>query len=64
MTDARPRPGVPTVQRVRKRPSYWPTERSLFRDKGRRSVAATWIVWALSVASALLVAGYLRHPDI
>jgi len=49
---------------MRKRPSYWPAERSLFRDKGRRSVVATWIVWALSIAAAILVIGYLRHPDV
>jgi hypothetical protein len=49
---------------MRKRPSYWPTERSLFRDKGKRSVAATWIVWILSIAAAVLVASYLRHPAV
>ena len=47
---------------VRKRSSYWPTKRSLFRDKGRRSVAATWIVWALSIAAAILLADTLRLP--
>ena len=49
---------------VRKRPSYWPTRRSLFRDEGRRSVAATWIVWALSIAAAILLAAVLRQPDV
>ncbi len=49
---------------MRKRPSSWPTERSLFRDKGRRSVVATWIVWLLSIAAAVVLAGYLRHPAV
>ena len=47
---------------MRKRPSYWPTERSLFRDRGGRSIVATLIVWALSIAAAFLLVGYLRHP--
>jgi len=49
---------------VRKRPSYWPSERSLFRDKGKRSVVATLVVWALSIAAAVLLASYLRHPAV
>jgi hypothetical protein len=47
---------------MRKRPSYWPTERSLFRDSGKRSIVATLIVWVLSIAAAFLLVGYLRHP--
>jgi hypothetical protein len=47
---------------MRKRPSYWPTERSLFRDRGGRSIVATVIVWALSIAATFLLVGYLRHP--
>ena len=49
---------------MRKRPSFWPAERSLFRDKGRRSVVATWVVWALSIAAAILLASYLRQPAV
>lgn len=41
---------------MRKRPSYWPSERSLFRDKGRRSSIAPWIVLALCIAAAVVVA--------
>ena len=51
-----------TTPPMRKRPSYWPTERSLFRDRGRRSIVATLIVWALSIAAAFLLVGCLRHP--
>jgi hypothetical protein len=46
---------------MRKPPSYWPTDRSLFRDKGRRRVAAVWIVLALAVAAAVMAAGF--WPD-
>ena len=49
---------------MRKRPSYWPAERSLFRDKGKRSVVTTWVVWALSIAAAILLASYLRQPAV
>lgn len=45
-----------------KRPSYWPARRRLFRDKASRSVITTWIVLALSVAAAGLLASYLRQP--
>lgn len=48
---------------MRKRPSYWPAERRLFREKGgRRSLVATWVVWLLSIAAAVLLASYLRQP--
>jgi hypothetical protein len=47
---------------MRKRPSYWPSDRSLFRDKVKRRGAAVWIVFALSIAAALLVAALWRHP--
>ena len=49
---------------MRKRPSHWPNERSLFRDKGQRRSVATWIVLALSIAAAILVAGFWRHPTV
>ena len=49
---------------MRKRPSFWPHDRSLFRDTGRRRSAATWIVLALSVAAAVLVVGFWRNPAI
>lgn len=42
--------------------SYSPAHRRLFRDKAARSVITTWIVLALSVAAAVLLASYLRHP--
>ncbi len=44
------------------RPSHWPANLRLFRDKGSRSVIATWIVLLLSVAAAALLASVLRHP--
>jgi hypothetical protein len=47
---------------MRKRPSFWPTDRRLFRDKARRSVAATVIVWALSIAAAILLVSVLHQP--
>ena len=47
-----------------KRPSYWPAHRRLFRDRGSRSVITTWIVWILSIAAAVLLASYLRHPAV
>jgi len=37
-------------------------QRRLFRNKAQRSVVATWVVCALSIAAAALLAGYLRHP--
>ncbi|HMC15785.1 MAG TPA: hypothetical protein VKI18_09145 [Albitalea sp.] len=46
---------------MRKRQSYWPSDRSLFRDKGRRRLAAIWIVLALSIAAALMAAGFWQH---
>jgi len=49
---------------MRNRPSHWRTQRSLFRDKGKRSLVATWVIWALSIAAAVLLAGYWRHPDV
>jgi hypothetical protein len=45
-----------------KRPSYWPAHRRLFRDKTSRSVITTWLVLALSIAAAVMLASYLRHP--
>jgi hypothetical protein len=45
-----------------KRPTYWPAHRRLFRDKPSRSVITTWIVWILSIAAAVLLAGFLRSP--
>lgn len=49
---------------MRKRPSFWPTDRRLFLDKAKRSLAATVIVWALSVAAAILLVSVLRQPAI
>ena len=49
---------------MRKRPSHWPSERSLFRDQGKRRSVAIWIVWALSIAAAVLVVGFTRHPTV
>ena len=46
---------------MRKRQSFWPSDRSLFRDKGRRRVAAIWIVLALSIAAAVMATGFWRH---
>jgi hypothetical protein len=46
---------------MRKPPFYWPSDRSLFRDKGRRRVAAVWIVLAVSIAAAVAAAGFWRH---
>jgi FlaG/FlaF family flagellin (archaellin) len=39
------------------------SERRLFRNKAQRSVIATWVVLALSVVAAALVAVFLRHPS-
>jgi hypothetical protein len=36
--------------------------RRLFRHKTERSVLATWVVLALSVGAAALLASYLRNP--
>ena len=47
-----------------KPPSYWPTHRRLFRGKGSRSVTATMIVLILSVAAAVLLVSFLRHPAV
>ena len=47
-----------------KRPSHWPADRRLFRDKASRSVITTWLVLALSIAAAVLLASYLRHPAV
>ncbi len=47
-----------------KRPSHWPAGRSLFREKGTRSVVAVWIVWILSIAAAALLATCVRHPSV
>jgi hypothetical protein len=38
-----------------KLPTEWPGQRHLFRDKAARSVIATWVVLALSVAAAVLL---------
>ena len=47
-----------------KRPSVWPAGRRLFRDKATRSVAAVWLVLALSIAAATLLATCVRHPAV
>ncbi len=47
---------------MRKQPSFWPRERSLFLDKGKRSMVVAGVVWALSIAAAVLVVSYLRQP--
>jgi hypothetical protein len=47
---------------MHKRPSFWPADRRLFRDKAKRSLAATLIVWALSIAAAVLLVSVLRQP--
>jgi len=49
---------------MRKRPSHWPSDRSLFRDRGKRRSVTTWIVLALSVAAAVLLAGLWRNPSL
>ena len=49
---------------MRKRPSFWPDDRSLFRDKGRRRSIATWLVLVLSIAAAVMVAGFWRYPAV
>ena len=36
--------------------------RRLFRNKAERSVAATWVVVALSVGATALLAAYLSSP--
>jgi hypothetical protein len=46
---------------MRKRQSYWPSDRSLFRDKGRRRLAAIWIVLALSIVAAVMAASLWRN---
>ena len=47
-----------------KRTSPWPAYRSLLRDKGARSVIATWVVLILSIAAAALLAGLLQRPYV
>lgn len=47
---------------MRKRPSYWPAERRLFRDKAKRSLLATGAVWLLSILAAVLLVSVLRQP--
>ena len=47
---------------MHKRPSYWPAERSLFRDKGKRRHAVVWVLVVFSVACAAVVAALWRHP--
>ena len=47
---------------MRKRVSYWPTDRSLFREKGRRRSAGVWIVLVLSIVAALLLVTLWRNP--
>lgn len=49
---------------MRKAPSFWPPRRRLFRDKLKRSLLATWLVGALSIAAAILLTSYLRHPAV
>jgi len=44
--------------------SYWPRKRGLFHDRARRSVLATWIIWVLSIAAAVLLVSFLRHPAV
>lgn len=39
-----------------------PNGRRLFSHKPERSLVATWLVWALSIAAAALLATYLRNP--
>jgi len=46
---------------MRKRQSHWPSDRSLFRDKGRRRLAAIWIVLALSIGAAVMAASLWRN---
>ena len=41
---------------MRKRPSFWPTDRSLFRTRDRRRSATVWIVLAAAIAAAVLMA--------
>jgi len=38
--------------------------RRLFRNKSQRSVVAIWVVLALSVGAAALLASYLRPPPV
>ncbi|HEX6704930.1 MAG TPA: hypothetical protein VF169_09240 [Albitalea sp.] len=50
---------------MRKRPSYWPTDRSLFRNTDRRRSAAVWIVLAAAIAAAVLMATlWPRQPIV
>jgi hypothetical protein len=49
---------------MHKRPSYWPADRSLFRDKARRRSAAVWAVLIGAVIAALIVAAVWRQPVI
>jgi hypothetical protein len=59
-----PRHRVSLAAAVRKQSSFWPRERSLFHRKGRRSVAVTVLVLALSIAAAVLLVSYLRQPAL
>jgi hypothetical protein len=47
---------------MRKRPSYWPSDRSLFREKARRRRISVWIVFVLSIVAAMLLATLWRQP--
>lgn len=47
---------------MRKRPSYWPAERRLFRDKAKRGLLATGAVWLLSIVAAVLLVSVPGHP--
>ncbi len=47
---------------MRKRASFWPSDRSLFREKARRRSAGVWIVFVLSIMAALLLATLWRNP--
>ncbi len=49
---------------MRKRPSYWPSERSLFRDKGKRRNIAVWALLVLSIVAAVAMAALWRYPPI
>ncbi|MES2956901.1 MAG: hypothetical protein V4792_01875 [Pseudomonadota bacterium] len=49
---------------MRKTPSFWPAQRRLFRDRNRRSLLVTLVIWALSVAAAILLVSVLRQPVV
>ena len=47
---------------MHKRPSYWPSDRSLFRDKSARRSAVVWIMLVAVIAAGLLVVAFWSHP--